>query len=168
MRTPVFVALAAATALLVSRSAPAFEEVEPNDSIAQANDVVGLDDVAGTRSAQDVDFFRFTGLIPDEFYFASLDNVFLGIGWFADDGTLLDSVAFEGVLELEDLVPDEFGELIIGVCGHVPPDQSVLDCTSGAAGTGLYVLTLPEPATRTLSLVALAVLARLADRRRRL
>ncbi len=113
MRTPAFVALAAAAALLAPRAALAFDEVEPNDSIALANDVAGLDDVGGTRTtAADVDFFRFTGLDPEQSYDASLDNLFLGIGWFADGETLLDDVAFEGVLELADLVPDEFGELI--------------------------------------------------------
>lgn len=169
MRTPVTAVLSIAIVLLGAPTAISFDEVEPNDTIGQANEVDVPEDVEGVRSSSlDVDFFLFTGLSPGGSYFATLDNPFLGLGWFASDGTLLDSVAFEGTLELFDLVPDESGELILGVCGHVPPDENVLDCTPDADGAGPYVLTLPEPRIGTLSMAALAALASLARHRHRL
>jgi hypothetical protein len=161
-----------ATAILLLLSGPsraAVDEVEPNDTIGTANDIAGPEEVNGLRTVdpQDFDYFRFTGLTPGEAYLVSLDNIFLGFGLFEEDGTLLDSIAFESPLEL-DATADESGEVIVGVCGHAPPpgNQSVLDCTATATGAGEYVLTLPEPGVVPGSIAALGLLAAIRRRQR--
>jgi hypothetical protein len=167
-------ALAAGTA-----AGATFPEVEPNDSIATGNAVPNADDVTGFRclpglvqpgdpgvpcpGTADIDFFVYTGLAPERTYDLTLDNTVLGIGWFAENGTLLDSVAFVGFPELTDLVPSEAGELIIGVCGH-ESGQSVFDCSETSVGAGPYLLILPEPGAGALVLTALCVLAALRSR----
>lgn len=159
-----------ATAILLLLSGPsraAVDEVEPNDTIGTANDIAGPEEVNGLRTVdpQDFDYFRFTGLTPGEAYLVSLDNIFLGFGLFEEDGTLLDSIAFESPLELE-ATADESGEVIVGVCGHKPEGESVLDCAATAEGAGEYVLTLPEPGVVPGSIAALGLLAAIRRRQR--
>ena len=162
-------AILALASLLVGWSAApagAVDEVEPNDTIATANLITSQASVDGERLIDDADFFVYTGLVPGESYAATLDNTSLGLGWFAADGSLLDSIAFQGFLELADVVADDNGEIVLGVCGH-PDGQSEFDCAPGAIGFGPYTLDLPEPRAPALAGAALATVSLLARRRRR-
>jgi hypothetical protein len=141
-------------------AARALDEVEPNETIQTANAVAWPDVANGERSSTaDVDSFRFTGLEPGAPYVASLDAPFLGLGWFANDGSLLDSVAFEGVLEL-DVEADGMGQAVLRVCGH--SSVGAFDCTPSSLGAGGYTLALPEPGAGVLAAAAVLALARLA------
>jgi hypothetical protein len=169
MRHCAILALASLAVAWSAAPALAVSEQEPNDTIGTANVVQGEAQVSGVRSgsggfSSDVDFFVFTGLEPGQTYDALLDLTSLGLGWFASDGTLLDSIAFEGFLELQELVADDNGEIVLAVCGHVQ-GQSVFDCSPGALGAGEYTLQLPEPQASALALTALATLSLLARRR---
>lgn len=157
---------------LAPAAAHAAVEVEPNDTIQTANLVSGPDFVDGVRivAPPDFDYFVFEGLEPGESYRVTLDNTFLGLGIFDAGGAVIDSIAFQGPLEL-DAVADVDGEVIVGVCGHAPFDDPggpyQLDCTGTAIGGGEYRLALPEPGTGLLSAVAVTVIAMLRGRRAR-
>jgi hypothetical protein len=164
-----FPLLAVAASLMAAPFALAFDEQEPNDEIALANPVpvaASGANVDGVRSStSDVDFYRFTGLAPGRAYDLTLDNTLLGIGWFDTEGTLLESVAFEGFPQLLDLVPDENGELLVGVCGHAA-GESIFDCSEASEGQGPYLLTLPEPDPALLAVVSLVLVCALRARAR--
>ncbi len=145
--------------LLALPAAAQVSEVESNDTVGTANVVAGGQSVSGVRDAEppDFDYFRFTGLVPDEDYLVTSDNNFLGLGFFDSGGTLLDSAAFVVPLELE-VTADESGEFIIGVCGHVAPSASEIDCTNAGIGFGEYLLAVPEPGSFALALAALGAI----------
>lgn len=155
MRISALIGASAALLLAVS-PAHALVETEINDSIAMANIVVSPDFASGLRAGSiDADTFRFTGLIPGETYSAEITVTVLGLAWLEENGTILDSDAFNGEgLEVL-VVADGNGEALLRVCGHV---AGVFDCTGASTGGGPYVLTLPEPRAALLAGVALALL----------
>ena len=166
-------ALALATALLVAAPAIAqVEEVEPNDSIGQAQNidfpseaVLGTLTITGTRSAADSDYFRLQGLTPGAEFQVENDAIQIGIGIFSAGGVLLDSIAFSSEQILFGTA-DGNGELIVAVCGRLGNTQE-LDCSAQGQGTSPYAVTVPEPGTLVGSGAALLAIASLRRRMRR-
>ena len=166
---PFVVTLASASLMLSAPAAAQIDEMEPNDSIGQADEIAGAADVLGRINSpppDPADFFLFSGLAPGEDYEVEMGNTSLGIGHWAPNGTLLDSDAFQGDGAELTVAADGNGEMIISVCGHI---AGVLDCGVEADGFGEYLLTveLPEPGASLLAVSALAGVAATRRRSRR-
>jgi hypothetical protein len=165
--------------LALCGSARAVTEVEPNSEFNLRQEIAFTDDEVDVEGeiapfadpADPADYFAFTGMDSDAVYWATLDATNLAILHLNETGAVLAYDGDTGVPgpELNDLTPNDAGELFLAVCslGQGEPGQRPYDCEVGTT-TAFYALGLmyiPEPGADALRLAALLGLAAMSRRR---
>ena len=158
--------LAALFALCGSAGVAAGQDVQDEEFIEPEIEITG------EITAENLgDYFRVWNLDTAGFYDVELDVSNLALALLSDDlQQVLDYRANEFPMLLEDVVPNQEGELFLAVCAtDGNSDWTLAECETGFTDNE-YLLTVtdaPEPGAIALDLAALLCLAALSRQRLR-